>query len=134
MRSWASLAVKAADVGGRAHHPQQQIDVVDRLVHERPAAVERLGPLPAAFVVVGLERHHLHVVSPSVIRPKRPWSTACLQGLARIADNATERWCRAGRYAGTGVIMRSQRSSVISNGFSTTTCLPASAAATAGSR
>ena len=38
----------------RAHHPQKEIDVVDGLVHQSPAAVERLGPLPAALVVVRL--------------------------------------------------------------------------------
>ena len=35
---------EAADVRDRPHHPQQQIDVVDGLVHQRPAAVERLVP------------------------------------------------------------------------------------------
>src|SRR5947209_6897591 len=43
-----------ADVRHGAHHPQQQIDVVNRLVHQRPAAVERLRALPAAFIVVRL--------------------------------------------------------------------------------
>ena len=44
MRSWASVAVKPLTCVTGAHHPQQQIDVVDRLVHQRAAAVERLVP------------------------------------------------------------------------------------------
>ena len=35
-----------------AHQPVEQVDVVDRLVHERAAAVELPGPAPAAGVVV----------------------------------------------------------------------------------
>src|SRR5262249_9654638 len=34
------------------HRPEKQIDVVDRLGHPRAAAVECLGPLPPALVVV----------------------------------------------------------------------------------
>src|SRR5215831_3015659 len=37
-----------------AHHPQEQIDIVNRLIHQRSTAVERSCPFPAAFIVVGL--------------------------------------------------------------------------------
>jgi hypothetical protein len=75
----------------------------------------------------------LQVVSPSVSRPNRPASTAALSvslaGLKRegkIVQSLTLCCLQA-------LMIRSQRSRVISSGFSTTTCLPASAAATAGS-
>ena len=44
MRSWASVAVMAVTIGHVAHQPGEQVDVVDRLVHEGAAAVERQVP------------------------------------------------------------------------------------------
>jgi hypothetical protein len=43
---------EAGNVRHRPHHPQQQIDIVDGLVHQGAAAVERFGPLPAALVII----------------------------------------------------------------------------------
>ena len=44
-----------------AHQPVQEVDVVDRLVHECPAAVEVPGAPPAARVVILLGSPPLHV-------------------------------------------------------------------------
>src|SRR5437660_972579 len=45
---------KAGDVRNRTHEPEEQIDIVNGLIHERPSAVERFGTFPAAFVVIRL--------------------------------------------------------------------------------
>src|SRR5713101_3869461 len=47
-------ASEAGDLAYGPHHPTEQIDIVDGLVHERPAAVQGLGAFPAAFVIIGL--------------------------------------------------------------------------------
>ena len=52
IRSWASSRRLAADLDHRAHQPGEQIDAVDRLVHQRAAAVELPGAAPGAAVVV----------------------------------------------------------------------------------
>jgi hypothetical protein len=42
------------DLGGNAHHGDEQVDGVDRLVHDHPAAVHGPGAAPASGVVVRL--------------------------------------------------------------------------------
>ena len=61
MRSWASVAVRADNRLDVAHQPGEQVDIVDRLVHEGAAAVEVPGSSPAAGVVVLLGPPPLHV-------------------------------------------------------------------------
>ena len=46
------MAVWRRDFGHRAHQPGQQIDAVDRLVHQGAAAVQFPGAAPGAAVVV----------------------------------------------------------------------------------
>src|SRR6516162_443992 len=41
-------------VAYRAHEPGKKIDIVNRLIHQGTAAVQRASSFPAAFVVVGL--------------------------------------------------------------------------------
>ena len=43
---------EASDMGGRPHHPKEQIDVVNGLVHEGAAAVEGHGSPPTSLVVI----------------------------------------------------------------------------------
>ena len=43
-----------ADFDDRSHQPREQIDAVDRLVHQGPAAIEFPGPPPRPAVVVRL--------------------------------------------------------------------------------
>ena len=52
MRSWASVAVSAVIVTTSPISQYEQVDVVDRLIHQRAAAVELPGPAPAAGVVI----------------------------------------------------------------------------------
>ena len=125
MREWASVAVWATIVLDVAHQPVEEIDVVNRLVHERPAAVEIPGAPPAARIIILLG-------SP-------PFDVGIPQGQA--AEPATrDRFLQAniGRVNRDGKIVQSrtpavsqasmiasQRGRVISRGFSTTTCFPA---------
>ena len=52
IRSWTSGGGQGLDRVDVAHQPVEQVDVVDRLVHQGAAAVEVPGPAPAAGVVV----------------------------------------------------------------------------------
>src|SRR5260370_22782582 len=38
----------------RPHHPGKQIDVVNGLIHQRSATVQRLGAFPTAFIIIRL--------------------------------------------------------------------------------
>ena len=95
MRSWASVAVKPLMCVDRPHHPQQQIDVVDGLVHQGAAAVERLRALPAALVVVRLRPPPF----AGRLAQRQPAEAAGLDGLPSAPGwrrrSATGRWCRA---------------------------------------
>ncbi len=67
---------EAGDVRDRTHQPEQEIDIVDRLIHQGAAAVERLRALPAALVVVRL-------AAATICRSSRPASagrTAAVHG------------------------------------------------------
>ena len=54
IRSWARSRRQGLDRVDVAHQPLEQVDVVDRLVHQGTAAVEVPGPAPAARVVIRL--------------------------------------------------------------------------------
>ncbi len=43
-----------ADLDHRTHNPLQQINRMDRLVHQRATAIERPCPAPCSGVIVGL--------------------------------------------------------------------------------
>ena len=117
----------------RADDGDQQVDGVHGLVHDGAAAVQRPGAAPVAGVVVGLP-------APPGVRGDRR-RDAC-RGALR-PPRGPSRWiCRSGagrsprrssRSAASASMIRSAAASETSIGFSTTTCLPASSAATARS-
>ena len=53
--------MRRADFDDRPHQPGEQIDAVNRLVHQRAAAVERPGAAPRPAVVVLLRAKPFHV-------------------------------------------------------------------------
>ena len=125
----------AADLDHRAHQPGEQIDAVDGLVHQGAAAVEFPRAAPRAAVVVGLGAIPLD----DGVAEGEPAEAASARSPAstRRSNRGTARgrWSRATTPAlRHSSMIWSQRRSVISSGFSTMTCLPARAAATAGSR
>ena len=122
------------DLDDRAHQPGEQVDAVDGLVHQRAAAVELPGAAPGAAVVIRLRAIPLHIG----VAEREPAEAPCVDGPlqldARARETARERWPSSFTPAFShSPMIWSQRLSVISSGFSTITCLPARAAATAGS-
>ena len=133
IRSWASVADVGRDLHDRAHQPGEQIDAVNGLVHQRAAAVEFPGAAPGAAVVVGLRAKPLHVG----IAQRQPAEPPCVDGPFQFEARVVKPRGEDGRQLDLVLLalamIWSQRLSVISSGFSTITCLPARAAATAGS-
>ena len=123
----ARLRVDAVHV---AEHPEEQVDGVDALVHQRPAAVERpRAPPPRLAVVLGgtIPFH------PGVGHARRgPGRRPRCRPRGRSARGCERSWKKTPSVTparATAAISRSMRAVVISIGFSQMTCSPCAAAA-----
>ena len=117
-----------------AHEPEEKIDGVDGLVHQGAAAVQLPRAAPSAPVVIRLRPVPFHVR----VAHDDPAKPAFLQGSPRRLVGRRKAALKDHSHLdalGLGSLDDVRhRSSVTSRGFSTTTCLPASIAAKAGSR
>ena len=76
----------------RAHQPGEQIDAVNRLVHQRAAAVEfpRAAPLAAVVILLRAKPLHVGIAERQACRSARRRSARFIS-TARRRETATER-------------------------------------------